>query len=202
MSTPRRGLVVGSAPLPGFASWYAQAILSAETLIAADGGLVLCLDAGRVPDVCVGDFDSVAPAALLQAAEGGAEILPYPVTKDASDLDLAVEAARRAGVERLDITAAFTGRIDHTLAALGTVLRAADMVAVAREPLWRGYALDTCGTSCLQLREPEQTVLSVMVLGGEAVVSITGVMYPLKEHPVGPVSALGLSNIATAPVQE
>lgn len=202
MSTLRHALVVGSAPVPGEDSWYAETIRAADYLIAADGGLELCLAAGRVPVVCVGDFDSVSAEALAHAQELGARVRRYPTAKDESDLDLAVTVAREAGAERLTLTAAFTGRIDHTLASLGTVLHAADLHALAVEPQWRGYALDANSRTSILLEERADTVFSVMAPAGDALVSISGVAYPLSRHAVPALSSLGLSNVATLERQE
>jgi len=202
MSALRHALVVGSAPAPDEEGWYAEAVLAADFLIAADGGLELCLAAGRVPDVCVGDFDSVSADALSRAQQLGARVRRYPTAKDESDLDLAVTVARQAGAERLTLTAAFTGRVDHTLASLGTLLRAADLHARAVEPEWRGYALDADSRSSIVLMEPPGIVFSVMAPAGVALVSISGVAYPLSRHELPAMSSLGLSNVATLERQE
>lgn len=196
MNTAGHVLIVGSAPLAGAGQWYARRIGEADFLIAADGGLELCLDAGRVPDICVGDFDSVTPAAVERARALGSEIVRYPARKNESDLDLAVLLARSRGAGRLSLTAAFTLRLDHTLAALGTLLGAADLHAQALEPDWRGYALDAESNASLELQEPPGTVLSVMAPAGPVRVSIEGVEYPLDRAILPAVSSLGLSNVA------
>lgn len=202
MSAGRHALVVGSAPVPGAEAHYGPLIRASDLLIAADAGLEVCLEAVRVPDVCVGDFDSTSPAALERAASLGAEVRRYPAVKDESDLDLAVLAARQLGANRLTIVAAFTGRLDHTLAALGTLSRAADLEAVAKEPEWRAFALEAEQRPTLRLTEPLGTVLSLMAAMGPAEVSIGGVSYPLHHHDLAALSSLGLSNVASSAVQE
>lgn len=197
----RQALIVGSAPVGEDHTYYLALIKAADLLIAADGGLALCLEAGRMPDVCVGDFDSVSPADLQLARAAGSEIRVFPAEKDASDLDLAVEAARSRAAGTLRITAAFTGRIDHTLAAFGALLRAADLGATALEPAWQAHALDAASTRVLELAEQPGTVVSLFALGECAVVSAEGVRFPLREARLEPVSSLGLSNVASARTQ-
>lgn len=197
MSFCRNALVVGSAPAAGAPDWYAGVIRAADLLVAADAGLELCVDAGRLPVVCVGDFDSVSSRMLADAESAGVELRRYPAAKDESDLDLAVRAAREAGATHLSVTAAFTRRIDHTLAALGTVLRATDLQAVAIEPGWSAYALDVACRPALELvLEPGET-FSVMAPAGEARVTIVGGAYSLVDEVIPPLSSLGLSNCAT-----
>ncbi len=198
MRTGRRALLVGSAPVSGAEQHYARLIRGADLLIAADAGLEICLAADRVPEVCVGDFDSVDPAALAHATAAGARICRYPADKDMSDLDLGVTVARQAGVANLTITAAYTGRIDHTLAALGTLAGATDLGATAEEPGWYGVALQERVRSTLELDLPLGTVFSLMAVLGPATVSVEGVLYPLSAHLLPALSSHGLSNVATA----
>jgi thiamine pyrophosphokinase len=190
-------LIVGAAPEPGRRTHYASVIATADVVIAADRGLHLCLEAGRVPDVCVGDFDSVDEARLEEARSAGARIVRYPAEKDASDLDLALEEARAIGAGRVTFTAAYSARIDHTLAALGTLLRSADLRGTADEPSMAMHALQAGGDR-LSLRAQPGTTISVFALGGCATVTLEGVLYPLNEHVLDPLSSFGLSNVATA----
>ncbi|MHB1323046.1 MAG: thiamine diphosphokinase [Coriobacteriia bacterium] len=198
MRPRRHALVVGSAPVSGAGQHYARLIRGADLLIAADAGLEVCLAVDRIPDVCVGDFDSVDPAALDHAAAAGARIRRHPPDKDMSDLDLGVAVAREAEVAGLSITAAYTRRIDHTLAALGTLAGAADLGATAEEPAWYGIALHERTRSTLDLTLPMGTVFSLMAVLGPATASVEGVRYPLSGHPLPGLSSHGLSNVATA----
>lgn len=194
-------VVVGSAPAYGAVAAYSSIIGEADVVIAADGGIELCLATGRMPDLLVGDLDSVSPSALARAREAGVRIIVFPAEKDESDLDLALAIARDEGAGRVTFTAAFSGRIDHTLAALGTLARSADLDGEAREPLWRAYALDSRSRPSVQLHDVPGTVLSVMACHDDATVSIAGVRYPLVAHRLESLSSLGLSNIAEEDVQ-
>lgn len=196
MKRERHALVVGAAPVPGADEHYARVISQAGLLVAADAGLVLCCAVGRVPDVCVGDFDSTPESVLAKVERAGARILRFPAEKDESDLDLALDIVRESGAPEVRFTAAFAGRIDHTLAALGTVMAAADLHAVCDEPHWTGYALREDARSRLKLSERRGAVISIMALGGPACITTDGLGYALENGTVGPLSSLGLSNVA------
>lgn len=202
MSEPREALIVGSAPTAGGAAFYAALIHAAAFVIAADGGLDVCLAAGRIPDVCVGDFDSVSGEALLHAETAGALVRRYPSVKDESDLDLAVAVARELDLVRLTFTAAFALRLDHTLASLGTLLRTADLHGVAREPGWDAYAVAHGARPEVSLAERPGTLVSIMAVGAPAVVSARGLRYPLDHLQLEVLSSRGLSNLADAASQE
>lgn len=199
---PSYTLIVGAAPVPGEERVYRRIVNAAPRVIAADGGLMVCLDAGRVPEAVIGDFDSVGDDLLERAAAAGARILRYPVEKDESDLDLALAYARAEGSTEVRFTAAFSGRLDHTLAALGTLLRSADLDGRLEEPGLDGFVLDSNHRSSLVLDAVPGQVLSVFVLDDRTVLSLRGVRYPLDSRRLSTLSSLGLSNIAVDPEQE
>lgn len=200
MSASIDTLIVGAAPVGGGEAHYRELVTSARRVIAADAGLAVCLGLGRVPDVVVGDFDS-APAEMLdRVREADSAIISHPRDKDASDLDLALECARDTGARTVVLTAAFTGRLDHTLAALGTLTRSADMHGVAREPGFICHALDARLRPHCALELAVDTTLSVFTLSQGSVVSLDGVRWPLRQHPLATLSSLGLSNLASGGV--
>ena len=70
-----------------------------DLLIAADAGLMHLQRAGRAPDLCVGDFDS------LGSIPDGCPVIRLPVMKDETDM----AAARRIALERGYRTLEFHG---------------------------------------------------------------------------------------------
>ena len=69
----------------------------ADLVVAADGGARYALDAGVVPDIVVGDMDSLGEAGAREVAERGALLERHPVRKDKMDAHLAVIAAGEKG---------------------------------------------------------------------------------------------------------
>jgi len=189
-------LIVGAAPAPDGAGHYPRLIASAGRVIAADAGLALCLESGRMPDAVVGDLDSIRPDVLARARQAGVAIVAHPRDKDASDLDLALAYARETGTRDVTFAAAFSERLDHTLAALGTLTRSADLHGVAREPGFACYALDAVQRPWYLLDVSAGTIVSLFTVAEGSVVSIEGVQWPLERHPLGALSSLGLSNQA------
>lgn len=194
-------LIVGAAPdatAPGF---HEELVRAAEFVVAADAGLAVCLAAGRLPDLCVGDFDSVEAADLARASGAGVEIERFPAEKDLTDLDLALASVRRRGRDGVAFTAVLGERIDHTLAALGTLMRGVDLDAVATEPGVTVHPLDALIRPSLVLDAPAGATVSVLAATGGARVSLEGFRYPLDEAELEPLSSLGVSNLALAAVQ-
>lgn len=89
----------------------------AELVIAADGGAEYFHKAGLMPDVLLGDFDSL-PQAVLQEFQAykSAEIRTFPTNKDFTDMELALNLAMERGATEVVILGASGTRLDHTTA--------------------------------------------------------------------------------------
>ena len=94
----------------------------AGRVICADAGVAACRRLGLSPDIVIGDLDS-APSPLIEWARGsGACILQYPVDKDQTDMELALDEATALGSKVVVATGVTGGRIDHTLANIDVCL--------------------------------------------------------------------------------
>ena len=89
-----------------------------DFVIAADGGLLTINGLGIVPDIILGDFDS------LGYVPKGDNIIRHKVEKDDTDMMLAVEKAIELGYHNITIFGGTGGRTDHTIANLQTMLYA------------------------------------------------------------------------------
>ena len=129
------GLVVAGGEVED-AGWLRAEASKATIVVAADRGAV-ALDAARVlPQVLVGDLDSADAGTVARMRDAGVVVERYPTDKDATDLELAIDAAIRRGATRLRIAGALRQsaegppRLDHlfgNLAALaGAVGRVPD----------------------------------------------------------------------------
>lgn len=106
------GGAVESEDVRGFLKIYRPSLL-----IAADSGLAVFEKTGIVPDIVLGDFDSLKDSDLLtKYEEFNCEIQRFPCEKDYTDMRLACDTAIMRGCRRLIILGATGSRLDHTLA--------------------------------------------------------------------------------------
>ena len=82
----------GDAPAPLDAT-----LASAPLVVAADSGVGHALALGLTVDLVIGDLDSAVPDDVARAAAAGARVHRFPADKDATDLELALDAARTFG---------------------------------------------------------------------------------------------------------
>ncbi|MFN2417302.1 MAG: thiamine diphosphokinase [Candidatus Limnocylindria bacterium] len=91
----------------------------ADLVIAADGGAGSLDRLGRLPDLVIGDLDSVDGLLLRRLEASGTRVESHPADKEASDTELAVEAAFDAGGSAVVVLGAMGGdRLDHEVANL------------------------------------------------------------------------------------
>src|SRR4030042_3763060 len=84
--------------------------------VAAEGGTLLLESIGFLPDVIIGDFDSLTKAQYQRYEKMGAKILKYPVEKDETDGELALQYCRERGFNNIIIIGFAGGRLDQQLA--------------------------------------------------------------------------------------
>lgn len=87
-----------------------------DYLICADSGANHIYELGYVPDLIVGDFDSVEPEILQAYRDRGCPTKTYPVEKDYTDTELAIQLALRASPSQIDLLGLIGSRLDHSLA--------------------------------------------------------------------------------------
>ncbi len=91
--------------------------LSAYDLtIAADGGSRHCQRLGILPDLLIGDLDSISQLTLEKWTRDGVEVTRHPQRKDKTDLEIALEVAHQRGAQDIHVYGALGDRLDMTLA--------------------------------------------------------------------------------------
>jgi thiamine pyrophosphokinase len=95
------------------------------------------------------------------------------------------------------VTAASTGRLDHTLGVLAAAARVAKLAPRLLEPDLSGWLLSTEGRDSVALCGIGG-IVSLIPWGGCAVASASGLRWPLVRETLVPTSARTLSNVIEA----
>jgi thiamine pyrophosphokinase len=105
-------------------------------VVAVDSGGEDLRSAGLVPQLLIGDFDSLGGDTLMALEAAGAEVMGFDAYKDVTDFELALRELRSRGFAAVVATKVLGGRIDHGLAALACLAAAAEegtRVVIAEE---------------------------------------------------------------------
>lgn len=97
---------------------------SASMVIAADRGAEYCLMAGIIPDMVVGDMDSLPVEVQDELIFNNIEIRRFDCRKDMTDTQIAVDTAIEKGADKIEILAGIGSRFDHSLANVHLLFRA------------------------------------------------------------------------------
>jgi len=162
-------------------------------VIAADAGVAEAERLDFHVDLLVGDLDSASPEAVARVEASGGSVQRHPVDKDASDLELAMEAAVAAEVRRIVVVGGDRGRLDHLLGN-------AFLLGSER---WAGIEVDAVfGDATLHVIRDDRTfegaigeLVSLYAVGGVARgITTDGLRWSLHDADLQPGSSLGLSN--------
>jgi thiamine pyrophosphokinase len=115
-----RAVIFANGQLPDIEA--ARSLLQADDfLIAADGGANHLMRMGILPEIVIGDLDSVDEDTLFELTSAEVRIEQYSEDKDETDIELALRYAVELRPSAILIVAALGGRLDQTLANLSIV---------------------------------------------------------------------------------
>lgn len=164
--------------------------------IVADSGMEFMRRVGLVPDMIIGDFDSVKADTLdFFKEQSGIVFKELNPVKDDTDTEFAIRQAISLGPKEITILGATGTRLDHVLgnvALLGIGLQ--EQVAIQ---LVDAHNRIRMIDKSLYLTKAEQfgNFVSLLPYSGEVKhVTLKGFKYPLEAYTMGSFSSLGISN--------
>ncbi len=171
-------------------------------VIAADGGARHAAQLGKSIDLWVGDADSLGADGLAALRSAGVPIERSRPDKDASDTELALDAAIRRGGDAMIILGALGGpRIDHALANIALLAREdllgrASIVDGRSKLTVIGPAVSGDGSAHRDLSGGPGDLVSLQPMD-DSVDGVTteGLVYRLDGEPLRLGSTRGLSNV-------
>lgn len=157
-------------------------------VIAADAGYGWLCENGIVPDIVMGDFDSLGSVPVHD------NVIKFKAEKDDTDTSLALDEGIRRGYRKFAVYGATGGRLDHTLANIQCVAKLSQQGIDAR----------IYGINCeiivltngkVEFSETETGIISVFSFTDKSEgVCESGLKYTLSGQTLTNIVPLGVSN--------
>ncbi len=168
-------------------------ILDSDYIISVDGGAGHLKKMGIDPDILIGDFDSANSKDLDYYVNKGINVSKFPVEKDMTDSELAIEMVLELGADEVVFLGALGTRIDHSFANIMLLKKMLDTGL-------RGSIVDEHNeiymfNSNFSMNRKEGRKLSLIPITEKVTgVSTKGLKYPLNNATMTLGTSWGISN--------
>jgi len=168
----------------------------------SDSNLIICADSGIehafnmdvIPDLLVGDMDSISAKCLEKAKKLNIKHQNFPSEKDYTDTELALDIALRKGASEAILLGGLGDRPDHGLANIFLMvsLKKSGLDLKLADENWEMFLID----KPVEVSGKKGDVLSLIPISSEVKgVETQGLYYPLKCETLFMGHTRGISNI-------
>lgn len=168
----------------------------ASFIICADSGVHHAFEMNLIPDLVVGDMDSITSEDFMKVKNMGIKTKDYPPKKDYPDTDLALDTALEMGATEVILIGGIGDRPDHSLSNILLMVeynkKGLNLKLVGET--WEMLLIDKKTKICGKKGD----LLSLIPVTPEAVnITTQGLYYPLKKETLNLGQARGISNVFT-----
>lgn len=164
-----------------------------DRIISVDGANNKLYELGIIPNVMVGDFDSIKKDILEFYKTKNIEFINLNTEKDFSDTHCAINYAIENNIKRADLVGSFGGRWDHSFANIGLLYYAYKNNLKLRI-VSKNNEVMIIGEGEHFFKKKKNYYWSFFPLFEDIKISISGMKYNLNNKYVVQGDSLGLSN--------
>ena len=170
-----------------------MAELKPSQIVCADGGAAHLYSAGMIPNVIIGDMDSLGSDIRRYFEDQGSTLIVYPETKDKTDTQLALDYIIDTAPDEIYIFGALGKRIDHALANVSLLVAGLEKgIPVTLMDEWCEMFIVT-GERVIK-GEVSQTVSLLPFSDRVTGITLQGFEYPLENGVMEIGKPYGISN--------
>lgn len=179
---------------------FYKSLIGNKKTIAVDGGFSFFKKQNILPDVLVGDFDSIEriPSNLINKVE----VITFEKDKDKTDSQLAVEYCIKNNAKKIDIVMPDIGEPDHFIGnlMLMTSSYVKKWVKVGGEikVISVNYDYYFINYQKITLKNAEGNIVSLVPLSSKTSLSCTGTKYDIKNLIIKKGDSRSLRNVITS----
>ena len=185
-----RVLIVANGEWPGSFNLQHERT-TYDQLVALDGAANRLLDLNLIPDVIVGDLDSITTSVLNQCESSGVHIVRIP-SQEKSDISKGLQWVQQEQPNaRIDVIGVEIGRYDHHLAAYSALFECQSSATL----LLNGWTATRVDSNPTTFQVKPDAIISLVPFGSVQGVKLEGCQYPLQNASLT-TGTQGVSNKA------
>ncbi|MBI3955645.1 thiamine diphosphokinase [Candidatus Gottesmanbacteria bacterium] len=165
-------------------------IIKSNYVIGVDRGAYWLIVNGVIPNIAIGDFDSVSTREFQMINNNVKRVKEYPKKKNFTDMELAVDHAIKFKPKEVVIYGAVGSRLDHTIGNIQLLERLRG-VGVIRD---RNNEVRIISGRITMRKDARYQYFSVLSVTETIEVSLTGFAYDVSHALIRRGQTLGVSN--------
>lgn len=118
-------LIVSNGTIENY-DFYKNILRNMDLIVCADGGAKHLINLGILPDIVVGDLDSIDDIDKEFFCSKNIDFIKFPVNKDATDTELATDIVLSQNPKSITYIGTLGSRMDHTLANINLLKKSLD----------------------------------------------------------------------------
>lgn len=162
--------------------------------IAADGGFNSLAKGNLLPDILIGDLDSIALGTKEKCLKNNIPILQFETNKDETDTQLAIRWCFDNQIENITIFNSLQSRFDHSLGLISNLLYATSL-GISAKVISESQEVFLLAGSFVYLGELGDTLSIIPITKELKSLSTKGLKYTLKNESLLNNSTRGISNV-------
>lgn len=173
----------------------------ADFLICVDGAALELIKRGKIPDMALGDFDSVSEDEFSLIQKHSKKVVTYLSEKDETDLELAVIYSIGLAPTEVTILGATGRRLDHELANISFLKMYLDN-DIKVSMIDPNNKITLIDKKTIIKKDKAYKYMSLLPFTENAVVTLSGCKYNISKRALTKISSLGVSNEIKGEVAE
>src|SRR5690554_5151332 len=162
-------------------------------VIAVDSGLRALKDIGVIPNLLVGDLDSIDEVTFNWSKEKNLEVLKFPIQKDQTDTEIAVDYLVEKKTDEIVLLGCTGSRLDHMLSNI-SLLRKLSKLGIEAKIVDENNEIRYLNSN-VSIEKKDGQYISVVPISLDGIIlTLRGFYYNLEHKDLEYSTSLGISN--------
>lgn len=175
---------------------YYKKLARGKYLVAVDGGYSFFRKTGMVPDLLIGDFDSIGK--MPQKLSAKTSVIQHPAFKEKTDVELALDHCLSICSEEIHIVQPNCGEPDQFLGNALLLMRAAQLKRQLRgcsvHIINRDYQICALSDGAGMISRGKGDIFSVVPISDQIVLTLSGTEFDVSNLTIKRGESRGLRN--------